>query len=243
MSYQDHNEQQHDDTNWLVSYADMMTLLCGFFIMIFSISKLDQTEYEKLRESVSKTFKGKFESPIQEQADVLNQIIEQAGLKKDAIVTTDASGVSVAFKSKLFFESGSAQLLNEGKTILDHFAQSILDQQKRNHQTYRILVEGHTDQRPIVSSLYPSNWELSGARASRVVRLFVDQGFDRHQLMAIGYADTRPAEEPSQDRSIANSTQNSQPVEVDSYSKDRRVIIRVMKIESDSVPVAANTAH
>jgi hypothetical protein len=61
--------------------------------------------------------------------------------------------------------------------------------------------------------------------------------------MAIGYADTRPAEEPSQDRSIANSTQNSQPVEVDSYSKDRRVIIRVMKIESDSVPVAANTAH
>src|SRR3712207_9008787 len=64
-------------------------------------------------------------------------------------------------------------------------------------RSHKIVVEGHTDSRPIISGIYPSNWELSGARAARVVRIFLEQGFPADLLTAIGYADTRPQDRKS----------------------------------------------
>src|SRR5690606_17816248 len=75
---------------------------------------------------------------------------------------------------------------------LDKLIQGIATHQAKENKSYRVVIEGHTDSRPITGGVYPSNWELSGARAARVVRLFLNHGFSADRLTAIGYADTHP---------------------------------------------------
>src|SRR5690606_8721044 len=107
--------------------------------------------------------------------------------------------------------------------------------QRENKKEYRILVEGHTDQRPIVSGPYPTNWELSGARSSQVVRMFLDQGFSPGKLLSIGYADTRP-EKPA--RTPAGEWDEA------ALNKNRRVVVRILDDGSSVLPIApANPAH
>ena len=93
---------------------------------------------------------------------------------------------------------------------------------------YKVVVEGHTDGRPVVSGPYPSNWELSAARASRVVRLFLDKGYSPKQMTAIGYADTYPEKA---ERAPAGSF-----VE-ESMAKNRRVVIRILQPKVDYIPL------
>ena len=93
----------HDESNWLMSYADIMTLLCGFFIMLFSFAKLDVQKYEKVRESVSKQFGGDFKSANAEYARFLHQIIEKNGLDKEASVAKERQDLeaSIDYTRKL----------------------------------------------------------------------------------------------------------------------------------------------
>ena len=77
-----HASGGHDESNWLVSYADMMTLLCGFFIMLFSISKLDAPQYESVKQAVATQFGGTYEAPHQELAKFVTQIVQEAGVEK-----------------------------------------------------------------------------------------------------------------------------------------------------------------
>src|SRR5690242_20510967 len=77
----------HDETNWLVSYADMMTLLCGFFIMLFSMAKLDEAKYEKAKESIAKKFNGgKYERPSKELAEFMGRVLVDAGIGREASI-------------------------------------------------------------------------------------------------------------------------------------------------------------
>jgi chemotaxis protein MotB len=182
----------HDESNWLMSYADIMTLLCGFFIMLFSFAKLDTEKYEKVRESVSKQFGGDFKSAHAEYARFLHQVIEKNGLDKEASVHFGAEGVSLVFQSTTFFDTLSADISADGSKTLEPFFAEITRIQTAEGKHFKVAVEGHTDSRKIISGPYPSNWELSSARAARVVRAFIDHGFDPKRLVAIGYADTRP---------------------------------------------------
>jgi len=227
----------HDETNWLVSYADMMTLLCGFFIMMFALSSIDQTKFEVAKKEIATQFKGKYEKPkVEELAKFITEIVSDAKIEKQAVVKTDPTGVSVTFQSTVFFDTLSADVKPEGKVILDKLIATISNRQLADKKEYRIVVEGHTDSRPIIGGTFPSNWELSGARAARVVRMFLDLGFSPQMLAAIGYADTRP-EAPS--RTPAGEWDE------DALSKNRRVVLRILAPETTSVPLAepATTAH
>jgi chemotaxis protein MotB len=232
--------QHHDETNWLVSYADMMTLLCGFFIMMFALSTVDQNKFESAKKDLATQFKGKYEKPkVQELANFITQVISDAQLGKLANVKTDATGVSVTFQSTVFFDTLSADVKPEGKVVLDKLIATIANRQQADKKEYRIIIEGHTDSRPILGGTFPTNWELSGARASRVVRMFLDLGFSPQKLAAIGYADTRP-EAPS--RNPAGEWAE------ESLSKNRRVVLRILAPEATGVPLAeavgtATTAH
>src|SRR5687767_5655216 len=86
---------------WLVSYADMMTLLCGFFIMMFSMAKMDEPQYERIKEALAKQFGGEYVQPTQELSKTITQVLEEAGLETETTVKTDPGGVSIAFKSTL----------------------------------------------------------------------------------------------------------------------------------------------
>lgn len=224
----------HDESNWLMSYADIMTLLCGFFIMLFSFAKIDSEKYEKVRESVAKQFGGDFKSAHAEYARFLHQVIEKNGLEKEAAVRYSAEGVSLVFQSTTFFETLSADISPEGSKALEPFFAEITRIQTAEGKTFKVAVEGHTDSRRILSGPYPSNWELSSARAARVVRAFIDHGFDPKRLVAIGYADTRPEAEraPAGEDSIGAGVDE----------RDRRVVIRIFD-ESSAAAEPENIAQ
>jgi chemotaxis protein MotB len=223
-----HHAAPHDEEGWLVSYADMMTLLCGFFIMLFSMAKLDEPKYEKVKEAIAKEFGGEYKSPTQEMARFVTEILQEAGVEKETQVKSDPGGVSITFQSTLFFDTLSAEILTEGKNTIEKVIDALATRQKLNNVTYKVVVEGHTDGRPIVSGPFPSNWELSAARASRVVRLFLEKGYNPKQLTAIGYADTYPEKT---ERNPAGEF-----VE-ENMSKNRRVVIRILQPKVDYIPL------
>jgi chemotaxis protein MotB len=218
---------EHDESNWLISYADMMTLLCVFYIMLFSMSKVNTPEFEKVKKEVAEHFGTKYESPTEDLGKFVSQIINETGVAKDVTITSDGVSVSLAFHSTLFFDSMSAEISNEGKLILDRIINSLREQQTRVNKEYKFVVEGHTDSQPVLGGPFPSNWELSSARATRVIRLFLEDGFKASNLLAIGYADTQPVSESRNPDGSWNA---------ESLAKNRRVVVRVLLPEVDSIP-------
>lgn len=219
-------EGGHDESNWLVSYADMMTLLCGFFIMLFSMATLDKPKFEKVAKEVSEHFQGpgvyEHDNPNKKLGDFVTLLLREAGIEKEATVKMDSQGVAITFHSTIFFDSLSATLRQESRKILEDLARTILARQAEDHGSYDIVVEGHTDSRPILSGDYPSNWELSSHRASQVVRIFLNEGVDPTRIAPVGFADTRP-EVP--DRNEYGELDEA------ALGKNRRVVVRI------------NTAH
>ena len=136
----------------------------------------------------------------------------EAEPKGDRITTFEIS-------SAAFFDSGSATLSAPGESILRDMA---VDLKSDRFKDYQITVEGHTDDAPISTARFPSNWELSTARASAVVHFFLDQGIPAMKLRAAGYADTFP-KAPNRD---ANGTAIPQ-----NQSQNRRVVIKLERIE------------
>ena len=219
--------EEHSDGNWIISYADMMTLLCIFFIMLYSMSKQDTPMFEKMKKEVAEHFGTKYEPPTAEVGKFLNNVLIEAGVAKDATMTNDGMNVSVAFHSTMFFDSLSADISPAGRDIIEKIATRLYDYQIQHGKKYKIVVEGHTDSQPIVGGSFPSNWELSSGRATRVVRLFLDKKFDPANLLAIGYADTQPVA-PSRN---ADGTWNPE-----NLSKNRRVVLRVLMPEAENIP-------
>ncbi|MGZ3686947.1 MAG: OmpA/MotB family protein [Bdellovibrionota bacterium] len=218
---------ENDESNWLVSYADMMTLLCGFFIMMFSMAKLDDNKYDTFKEAVSKAFHGEYDSPTKDMARYATQFLQENGLAQDAVIKFDATGVAMVFQSQVFFDDMSSDISPRGKIIIQKVIDMTAERQQKTNKQYRIIVEGHSDSRPIVSGLYPSNWELSAARAARVVRMFLDRGFVGDHLTPIGYSDTQPVAEAR----LKDGTWDNEALK-----KNRRVILRIMEPKVDSIP-------
>jgi chemotaxis protein MotB len=135
--------------------------------------------------------------------------IEQKG---DRITTVDMS-------SATFFASGSATISKAGEAILQDVAARLKSDELRD---YQITVEGHTDDAPINTLQFPSNWELSTARASAVVHYFLDQGISARKLRAAGYADTFPK--------ASNRDAAGNPIP-ENQAQNRRVVIKLEKID------------
>lgn len=124
-----------------------------------------------------------------------------------------------SFNSTAFFGSGSATLSNSGEVILQDV---VTDLKSEEFKDYLVTVEGHTDDAPIGTSEFPSNWELSTARAAAVVRFFLDRGIPARRLRAAGYADTFPL--------ASNRDANGKAIP-ENQAKNRRVVIALEKVE------------
>jgi chemotaxis protein MotB len=135
--------------------------------------------------------------------------IEQQG---DRITTLQMS-------SAAFFDSGSAALSNSGRAILKDVAVNI---KSDKYKDYQVTVEGHTDDGPISTRQFPSNWELSTARAAAVVHFFLQQGIPARRLRAAGYADTFPV--------APNRGPNGRAI-LENQARNRRVVMKLEKIE------------
>ena len=238
----------HDnEERWLLTYADMITLLMALFMVLFSISSVNVSKYQTLQQSLKSAFSGSVltggkaimqsgsestsaHSPatspipaiipvtpnIPKPIDTSAQQISKAMLSASASTTEQSDFVRLKRKldsyarshgfsasvqtiitrqglvvhvltDKLLFDSGSATLQSAGEPLLDEVA-SLL---KLDH-THPITVEGNTDNQPIANSQFPTNWELSTARATNVLRYFIAQGIPAQRLGAAGYAALHP---------------------------------------------------
>jgi chemotaxis protein MotB len=222
------HEPAHDDeSNWLVSYADMMTLLCGFFIMLFSMAKLDEPKFEKVKEAVAEHFGGQYHSPDRDLSKWVTQLLQDTPLKGEASVEVIEGGVAISFKSQVFFDTLSAEVTQTGKRVLLELAKALREREASEKRPFRFVIEGHTDARPILSGSFPTNWELSSARAARVVRVFLERGFEPQKMAALGYADTRP---------LKPSRLRSGEWDESALSENRRVVVRVFHDREQELP-------
>ncbi len=194
---------------WVVTFGDMMSLLLTFFVLILSFSSLELDKFKKFAGIMREGFgvqtaismqtvpmgsntMGDNTSGQRGSADsliVLQQVretIEQSEAEGMANVEITDRGVVLRVDGDAAFSSGSADLSGPAMQLLGEVAKMA------GERAGKIEIEGHTDDVPISSARYPSNWELSSARAGAAARHLVGQGFSPTNIKAIGYADTRP---------------------------------------------------
>lgn len=190
---------------WLLTYADMITLLLAFFIILYASSQVDGKKYAELASSIRTAFGAPLPPrpivrvggggdkllPIPDVVGVLVQKLTgllEKEIKEGAVdIQKTEKGIVLRFREAVFFGLGRASLSGEAKDILDKMTPPLLDVPNA------IEVEGHTDNLPIRSPIFPSNWELSVGRATAVIRYLVEiHRFPPSRLAARGMADNRP---------------------------------------------------
>ncbi|BBD08701.1 OmpA/MotB family protein [Desulfovibrio ferrophilus] len=214
---------------WELSFADMMTLILCFFILMVTVSEVNREQYEVVAESLGEAMGTKAPEPeapmipaewrqrLKSMEDVRHEITARTRHASDALsLEMRPNAVAVNLRGAVFFELGSAELTPTALEILADIAPPLMG------IPYRMTVEGHTDNIPIKSSAFPSNWELSAARASAVARYFIDHGFPRDHVQVMGLADTRP-KRPNMDIH-GNAIAENQ-------AQNRRIVILVEPME------------
>ena len=227
-------EHTENVERWMVSYADFVTLLFCFFTAMYAISNVDSKKLEQFASSMKAAFKEgveqkqfsviadvqvilptamESESHVREMLDTI--IKESAG---SVNVKRDHRGIVIAVADKMLYTSGSAKLKEDAINFLDQLVQPIVD------YPHPVRIEGHTDNIPISTREFPSNWELSASRAINVAKYFIEKhGLDPGRITSIGYAEHKPL------------TSNDSP---EGRSKNRRVeIVLLSPAESKKEPL------
>ena len=181
-------KRQKEDGLWLMSFSDMSMILISFFILQLSFSTMNQQKVDVLREAIQNS---KFVAQKDSLTAVSRRIdneIKRLNLDKNASVQLDPTGVLVEFKDGLLFSMGSADGNPQFAAVVNQVMKVIAA--APNH--YKLRIEGHTDDLPIKSPKFASNWELSAARAISLMRMFSARGVDERRLSVQAFAHTRP---------------------------------------------------
>ena len=210
-----HKHEEHENhERWLVSYADFITLLFAFFVVMYSISSVNVGKYRTVSESIKAALNPVVSPPSSPAPFTLST-------NKSALTAPDAPGskeivvrklrnlvksikavpqmstvritekvngdIVITIPDQLLFNSGEAAVRTEALPFLEGLGGAIIELNRYTR------VEGHTDNVPIRTAQFPSNWELSAARAVMVVRVLSElYGVQTDHLAAVGHADTRP---------------------------------------------------
>ena len=205
---------EEEQAGWIVTFADLMTLLLVFFVLLYSVSSLDLEKFKKAISSIQVSL-GEEEPSIrllditggvgspdkkisleeitglrprkQRIMKEINKFIEQKKLGEHVNVKIYKGKVITQIMGKALFESGSAEFVSEGKPILDEIIEVI-----KRFPEYDINIKGHTDDVPISTERFPSNWELSAIRATTVLKYLIQEEVDPARLTATGYGELLP---------------------------------------------------
>lgn len=212
---------EHDNHDrWLISYADFVTLLFAFFVVMYSISSVNEKKYKTFSDSLSIAFSKQPNASLttivpNEQEQLLKALVDKrtareveqqrkmqermnnlaGGLKRVLLplinqhqveINSTKRGVVINISASSLFKTGEAEIQPGALDVLRQVAVVLKNEQ------LPIEVEGHTDDIPIKTAQFPSNWELSSARASSVVRMMIDNGVPGDRLAAVGLASNHP---------------------------------------------------
>ncbi len=204
----DVNNSDDGGDSWMMSYGDMMTLLLVFFVLIVSISEIDPVRMQLVTQSMRNALgESQFVPSLREVEQEMQQSIYDLNIEDMVSVERTKEGVQLLLQGESFFRSGDATLLPHTYEFLDEIAWQITT------TPYIVSVEGHTDNLPISTRIYPSNWELSAARAASVVEYFETKNLTRDRFRVVGWSDTKPV-----DPILGNSTPEARRL-------NRRVVI------------------
>lgn len=205
---------EEEGDGWLLSYADMITLLFTFFVLLYAMSNPDPVKIQLLSNYFSQEKKMTF-TELQQK---IEEYIVDKNVQEQVAVKLTSKGVEIHFKDKVLFDVGKAALKDAAYPILSEIGKLLNYEEIADR---KLSVEGHTDSIPIKSELYPSNWELSSARAASVVRTLVSQGLNYKRFESIGYADTRPViPETGSNRGLAENRRVVVVISPTSYMAD-----------------------
>jgi len=245
MSRKKKHEEHVNHEKWAIPYADLMTLLLAFFVVMYAMSAVNTGKYKALSDSIIEAFNGSvkvvrapdqdknatsepsgvvavdhLQSTMKQFAKVQNEqqnlelIREQVQRalqplieKKLVNVRESQTWLEIEIRTDILFPSGVAQLSKPADDVLGQIADILMP------FTNPVRIEGYTDDRPISNMFFPSNWELSAARAASVARLFSDKGIIADRLGIIGWGETRP--------SASNDTEEGR-------NHNRRVLVVVL---------------
>jgi chemotaxis protein MotB len=275
MARRKRHEEHANHEAWAIPYADLMTLLLAFFVVMYAISSLNEGKYRVMADALTTAFGGMPRTITQVQ--VGNQQLKGASADIPSVIkapsmsnaNNDASSlagmashmrmpvsmsnqevlqraerqltriadrlshalaplvkqgviivrrtelwIEVEINSDILFGTGSATLGEDARGTLSKLAEVLTDAPNG------IRVEGHTDNIPIATAMFPSNWELSAARAASVVHLFADQGLEPGRLAMVGYGEFRP-------RDVNDSSEGR--------NRNRRVMVIILADSANAI--------
>jgi len=206
-----------NNARWLTTFNDLVTLLMVFFVLLFTMGSVDAKKMQDfqyalqsglgiLKEGRMVNISVKTSQPVEDMSHIKTQAEglkgspseRLTGLLTDKLmksleadfeiqVTRTQQGIRLSFEDQILFDFGKAGINPAGNALLDQIAKAI------KKEPAAVRVEGHTDNIPIQTARFPSNWELSVARAVNVVKYFAEVcNIDPHRLSAVGYGESRP---------------------------------------------------
>ena len=227
--HEEHEEGGHVEP-WLVSYADLMTLLFGFFVIMyaFSIAKLEENanndDYIRLKKSIAAYFGGGTVDPMKETEKKIEEAIAKVPEIKNSVqISSTPDGLKITITSQLLFASGKSDVLPGALSIINKMADEIISTGKYT----LVKLEGYTDDEPIRHIENMTNWDLSAARAISVLKIFENKGVPPEKLQAIGFGQNHPM--------VPNRDENGNAIP-ENQAKNRRVVIRVVAEDKEMTP-------
>ncbi len=204
----------NEDRGWLITYADLMTLLLVFFILLYSISSLNMEKFKRAIQSIQVSL-GETSPRVglldlvnvpeskdqnftiedltglrareQDMLESLNEVIADKNQGENILVYAKGGKITIQIRGAVLFASGSARFNEMAKPILDEIVNII-----QSYPEYKANIKGHTDDVPIETVQFPSNWELSAVRATTVLKYLITSGVNPHRLTATGYGELLP---------------------------------------------------
>ncbi|GBC64161.1 membrane protein [Desulfonema ishimotonii] len=201
-----------DDATWLVTYADLMTLLLVFFILLYTLASNEMNGYKtSLKEIQAQANEKEKMAGVMELMEKLDpeeftleevtglktrntellesvrQMVRTTGQGKNISTQLKDGKIIISISGEALFKSGSAELNPDAVPVFNKMALQFND-----YPDYTINIKGHTDDNPISTQLFPSNWELSAIRATNVLKFMILKGLDPSRLTATGYGEIMP---------------------------------------------------
>ena len=182
------DEEAQED--WLLSYADLITLLMAFFIMLAAISKPDAGLYEQVQAGMAKDIGNRdVATPLKDLTNQMSDMVAGMGAEDAVDVGRDDKGLVLNLAAGAMFKPGSADIQAQMQPVLKEIADSLAN---KRFASYTIDIQGHTDDTPVRTGQFPSNWDLSSARALATLKAFAQLGVPQQQMRLAALADVAP---------------------------------------------------
>ena len=214
--YQRRPADEESGHEWLMTFADAVTLLLAFFVMLVSFSKVDLVTFEQVSAGIARDLGQRTVArPAAQLRAQLEAMVDSLGVADAVRVDTFDRGITLELAANTFFRSGSAEIRPESRTVLQRISETLV---APRYSKFKIAVEGHTDDTPPAIARFATNWELSGARAATIVRLFAENDIPARRMRAVAFADTVPK--------LTNRDGAGNAL-AENQAKNRRIVVRI----------------